>query len=149
MGFALMNDQKFEINITPAEAEPTWVVLAKGIMTAEPSTNEEIDQTVYFDSSGFKESDVTGMQLVQSFTGHRYYGDEAQDYIFSKMLELGAARRTTFRYTEPDGGVYTGSITIANIQPPSGDAGAKGEIAFEIHYNGKPEYTVPPVVQGA
>jgi len=57
------------------------------------------------------------------------------------LLELGPNRRADFRWTEPDGGGFGGECTVANISGPSGDAGAKGEISFEIHFNGKPEYT--------
>ena len=45
--------------------------------------------------------------------------------------------------------MFEGSCTIANISGPSGDAGAKGDISFEIHFNGNPEYTPPVAGQGA
>ena len=144
MGFELMNAHKFEIDTTPTAAEPTYALLAAGLNNADPQNNEETAQDKYFDGDGYGETDVIGAQLTLAFSGHRYYGDPAQDYIFSKSLELGPARRTRFRWTEPDGGVFTGNCTIANISGPSGDAGAKGDVSFEIHFNGKPEYT-PPV----
>jgi hypothetical protein len=69
------------------------------------------------------------------------YGDAAQDYIFDKMLELGTARETTFVWTLPNGDKLTGDVTIAVIEGLGGDAGAKGEISVEIHFNGKPTFT--------
>jgi hypothetical protein len=143
MSFALMNEHGFNINTTPGVTPGTMALIAAGITNVEPNNNEEISQDKYLDGDGYGESDVIGAQTVLTFTGHRKYGDTAQDFIFSKMLELGSGRRTNFEWTEPDGGKFTGSCTIANITGPSGDAGAKGEISFEIHFNGKPVYTPP------
>lgn len=144
MAFELMNKHKFEINTTPGAEPGSYARIAAGITSAEPANNEELSQDKYMDGDGYGETDVIGAQTVLSFSGHRNYGDAAQDYIFSKVLELGNSRRTQFRWTEPDGGIFEGDCTIANISQPSGDAGAKGEISFEIHFNGKPDYT-PPV----
>ena len=143
MSFDLMNAHKFSINTTPNEASESYARLAKGFNNAEPNFNEETSQDKYFDGSGYAETDVIGAQLTISLSGHRFYGDPAQDYIFGTVLELGPARRTTFKWEEPDGGIFEGPCTIANISGPSGEAGAKGEISCEIHFNGKPTYTPP------
>lgn len=143
-GFELMNKHIFEINTTPGVSPGTYARIAEGITNVEPNNNEELSQDRYLNGDGYGETDVIGAQLVLTFTGHRKYGDPAQDFIFGKLLELGPSRRTTFRWTEPDGGIFEGECTIANISGPSGDAGAKGEISFEIHFNGRPQYT-PPV----
>lgn len=144
MGFKLMNDHIFEVDTTPTAEAPTWARVAAGIKNVSPGTNEEVDQTAYLDAQvGFKESDVVGAQLVLTFTADRKYDDDAQNYIFSLLLELGPNRRTKFRQKEPDGGIFEGPVTIANITPPGGDAGAKGECSFEVHFNGKPTYTPP------
>lgn len=145
MSFELMNKHKFEIKTGTDSTTSTDIFarIAVGITSAEPANNEELSQDKYMDGDGYGETDVIGAQTVLSFSGHRNYGDAAQDYIFSKVLELGTSRRTQFRWTEPDGGIFEGDCTIANISQPSGDAGAKGEISFEIHFNGKPDYTPP------
>jgi hypothetical protein len=139
-GFELMNKHKFEIATTTG-ATPVYSLIASGISNVAPASNEGLSQDNYMDGDGYGETDVIAAQLVLTFTGHRKYGDPAQDYIFGKALDLGPLRRTDFRWTEPDGGIFEGPATIANISQPSGDAGAKGEISFEIHFNGKPEYT--------
>lgn len=140
-----MNSHSFMIKTGTDTTAGTDIMslIAKGITNVEPSNNEELSQDKYLDGDGYGETDVIGAQTVLAFTGHRFYGDPAQDFIFSKTLELGSARRTTFEWTEPDGGKFTGACTIANISGPSGAAGAKGEISFEIHFNGKPAYTPP------
>ena len=145
MAFNLMYEHTFEIQTGEDETtqEPIYSPLAKGITSAEPANNEELSQDRYFDGTGFGETDVIGAQLVITFSGHRDYDDEAQNYIFEQLLKLGESRRTGFRWTEPNGGTFEGNCTIANISGPSGDAGAKGEISFEIHFNGTIDYTEP------
>ncbi|MBM7585849.1 hypothetical protein JOC86_002391 [Bacillus pakistanensis] len=144
--FYLQSAHKFEIQTgtDTTTQEPIYSRLAGGLNSVEPSNNEELSQDKYLDGDGYGETDVIGAQQTLSFSGHRKYGDEAQDFIYSKRLELGNARRTNFRWTEPDGGILEGPATIVEIGGPSGEAGSKGEISFGIHFNGKPTYT-PPV----
>ena len=143
--FYLQSAHMFEIQTGEdgTSGDPIYSRLGAGISNVDPQGNDEIDQTPYLDGEGFASSDVTGGQVTLAFSGHRLHGDEAQDYIFSKAYEYGSARRTKFRWTQPDGSVLEGDATIANITGPSGDANTKGEISFEIHFNGKPDYTPP------
>lgn len=142
MAFSLMSSHKFEINTTPGGA-PTYATIAAGIKNASPSNNESLSQDNYLSGTGFGETDVIGAQLILQFTGDRDYADAAQNFIIGLMLSLGSNRRTDFKWTEPNGGIFTGACTIANISGPTGDAGSKGEIKFEIHFNGKPTYAAP------
>lgn len=143
--FELQYKNNFEIDVTPESDVETFERLAAGITSVEPSNNEETDDSAYYDGEGFSESDVIGAQLVLAVSGHRKYGDPAQDFIFSRFLEIGNARRTNFRWTTPVGEIFEGNITISAIEGPSGEARAKGEIGFEIRFNGKPTYTPAPV----
>jgi hypothetical protein len=143
--FPLMFEHMFEIETVPGvDPDPgTFALLAAGINNVAPAGNEETAQDKYLDGGGFGETDVIGGQLTLAFTGHRKYGDAAQDFIFGKTVSFGSSRRINFRWTQPDNSVFEGDATIANISGPSGDAGAKGEISFEIHFNGTPDYTPP------
>lgn len=140
-GFQLMNTHKFEINTVPGSTPGTFAVIAAGIKNVAPSNNEKLAQDNYLDGQGFGSTDVIQAQVILSFTGDRNYGDAAQEFIMGLLLDVGASRKTDFKWTEPNGGLFTGPCTIANISGPSGDAGGKGEIKFEIHFNGKPTYT--------
>ena len=115
--------------------------LAAGLTSVDAAGNEEVDQTPYLDGEGFGTSDVTGGQPTFSFDGHRLYGDDAQDFIFDKRFEYGNARRCEFEIEAPDGSTVSGEATIANIEGPGGEANAKSEISFEIHFAGKPTFT--------
>lgn len=143
-GFLLESGHKFFINTTPQELTDTYVRLGKGISSFDPQFNDEIDQTAYLDGDGRGTTTVTGNQLVIAFEGHRYYTDDAQDYIMALAFEIGCDRETDFRWIEPNGEVHYGAVTIANITGPSGDANAKGEIAFEVHFNGEPSFLPSP-----
>lgn len=135
--FNLNYEQKFEIDIDETGSTPDLQEIAAGITTVEFGNNEETDQSRYYDGDGSAETDIIGNQLVLTFSGHRLYGDPAQDFIMDKLTKIGANRRTDFNWTQPSGEKFEGNCTIANIQPGGGDAGAKGEISFEIHFNGK------------
>lgn len=132
----------FEIDINPG-GTANYKRLGDGLTSATPKTGEKVDQKTYLDDDGGQTSEVTGFQLVYSFSGDRIPGDPAQDYIFSKLLDIGAARHTNFRATDAGGTIISGEATIANITPPGGEAGSASAISFELHLNGKPTKTDP------
>lgn len=140
-GLLVQSKHLFEINTEPGTEPGNFVRLAAGFNSFEAALNEEIDQTHYLDGDGYATSTVMGAQLTITFTGHRKFGDPAQDFIFSKAMEIGNERETEFRWTLPSGEVLEGPCTIAEVTGPSGEANAKGEITVAIHFNGKPVYT--------
>lgn len=149
MGFLLNAGYLFDFNTTldAADADPGWLRIAAGILTAEPDNNEELSQEYYYDKMGSAETDVVGAQEIWSFEGHRKYGDAAQDKIYDDLkYKLGPARHVAFRVTFPDGATATGEASLANITGPGGDANSKGEIGFEMHFNEIPTFTAAPVV---
>lgn len=144
-GLLIQSKHKFEIDITPEAETPTFVRLARGFSSFDPQMNENIAQDNYLDGGGLGTSTVMGGQLTISFEGHRYFGDEAQDFIFGRFISVGTKRETTFRWTQPTGEQYEGNATIAVIGGPSGEAAEKGEVSVEIHFNGTPKYTAAPI----
>jgi hypothetical protein len=139
--FALNFMQLLEIDTTPNAATRNYVRLASGIMSAVPSNNEDIAQDKYLDGDGYGSSDVIGAQYIITCSGHRDTEDAAQNYIFSKQLSLGDSRKTNFRRYDAAGNLKSGPVTFCNIDEGSGDAAAKSEIGFELHFNGKPSET--------
>ena len=142
MGAKDLNYQQLILlNITPSSTA-TYARIGAGISSVENGNNEELDQTRYLDGAGYAETDVTGAQKILVFSGHRDKDDAAQNYIFGLELELGDERKTDAKYYDKDGNLVSGDVTIANISGPGGDAGAKGAIGFELHFNGKPTKTL-------
>ena len=117
---------------------PSWKALSVGVKNIAPALNESVDQASYYDGQGFAESHVVGAQYVLAVTLDRIKGDAAQDYILAKQFDLGCSRASQARYTNFQGDTKTGIVTIANITPPGGDAPAKGEWSFELHFKAKP-----------
>lgn len=138
--FELNFQRLYEIDITP-ESTATYKRLAAGLTSADPSLNEETDQTTYLDGNGFGSTDVIKKQFTIAFSGHRVKGDAAQDFIMAKLLSLGDDLKTNFRRTDKFGNIISGACTIVGIDDGGGDAGAKVEIAFEVHLNGFPTLT--------
>lgn len=130
----------FELDINPG-GTASYSRLGEGLESASPGLNEDIVQKGYLDGNGGKSTRSTGFQLIYAFSGERRPGNAAQDFIFGKMLEMGDARLTNFKVTGPAGDVITGACSIANIQPPGGDANSPEACGFEIHFNGKPSLT--------
>jgi hypothetical protein len=139
--FVLNFRNQYEIDTTGGSETPEWAPLAAGISTVDPSFDDETDDTVYYDGQGFSSQDVTGITASLQFTGHRKYGDPAQDYIAGLAFEVGEMRKTKFRWTQPDGKQITGDVTISGIKITGGDANAKSDFEFTVTFNGKPEVT--------
>lgn len=137
--FILNYENKYEIDVNPSGDAPTFEVLAAGITNVSWNGNEQLMQDVYYDGKGMGSTEVVGGQLVGSVTGHRKVGDPAQDFVMGLDLTYGEGRKTTLKWTKPDGRVLTCAITLANITDAAGDANAKDDISFEMHVNGKPE----------
>ena len=140
IGFAKNYTNLYEINITPDGPDKTWARVAAGINSADWNGNEKTAQDDYYDGDGLGNTEVGGGQIVGTFAGHRKYGDPAQDFIASKMLDY-QGRHTDFRWTSPDGSVLEGDVTLVNIDPQGGDPTSKSDFGFEVHYNGLPTYT--------
>ncbi|HFR4182853.1 capsid protein [Bacillus cereus] len=142
-GFLMNHGYKFEVNVSNTSTQK-YVVIAKGITSVDPDNNEESDENYYYDGGGAAERDITGFMMSYGFEGHRFYGDEAQDYILSKINKVGPERKTDFRVTEPNGDKWEGRATMSEIKAPGGDANSKGEIEFTISYDGVPTFTKAP-----
>lgn len=141
IGFAQNWCNLFFLNTTPNAKTKNYARIAAGITSASPEGNEEITQDGYYDGDGMAESEVTGGQLTFEFEGNRKYGDPAQDYIASKLLSYGEARKTDFLWIAPNGDQIEGKATITDIVPQGGDANSKSDFSFGMHYNGLPKFT--------
>lgn len=143
MGNFALNFQKLlEIDITPGALTRSFKRLAAGISSAVPGNNEDIAQDGYLDGDGYRSSDVIGAQRIWTLSGHRDTADDAQNFVFGSQMTLGDDRKTNFREYDASGNMRSGSVTICNVEEGSGDALAKSEIGFELHYNGKPSETL-------
>ena len=138
-----MSDIAFALNYTHLHQIKIpvlgWTYIGAGIQTVEPNPNETTDDSNYYDGEGLSATIVTGGQVTFAFKGHRKYGDPAQDYIASLMLEYGSSRDVLYRWIGPDGETIEANATIANIKSGGGDANSKGTFEFDVRCNGRPK----------
>lgn len=128
-----------ETDISKADSAQ-WARLAAGINNLTPAENDTTANDEYYDGEGFGTSDVTSKRYQFTVAGHRVYGDEAQDYIASKMLEIGDNLKTLMRVTFADGSQVYGVVTLTNIVPAGGQPGAKQTFSVVCVFNGKPKF---------
>lgn len=101
--FPLNYQTLLEIDRAPNAGTPDWVRVAKGFSNLDENNNDQLDQTNYLDGEGYGSTDVIGAQLIIAMTGHRIYGDDAQDFVESIKTLVGCDRKTQARITAPDG----------------------------------------------
>lgn len=147
-GFKLNWQNKMEIAIdgeTDVSKADTakWAVLAAGINNVTPAENDTTTNDQYYDGKGFGTSDVTSKRLQFTIAGHRV-DDPAQNFVASKLLEIGDNLKTLMRFTFPSGESILGVVTLTTIVPTGGQPGAKQTFSFVAVFNGKPTYTAAP-----
>jgi len=129
------------IDITPTGATRTWKRLGVGISSMVEGLNDNVDQTPYINGNGFGSSDKIGMQYIVTGTGHRVFGDSAQDFISSLRLLLGDDVKTNYKMYNQYGDLIQIPVTVCNVVESGGDAQGKVDFSFELHGNGEPAET--------
>lgn len=137
LDFAPNYAHTFEINITPDSDKQTWASALVGITECAPASDETVSEDAYYNDLGDTDSSVDAVKVSIAFTGHRKYGDPAQDFIQSRALLTKKKRKTGYRWVHPDGTTYEGELTMADLVPGSGmgEATAKGDFSWTAKLN--------------
>lgn len=127
------------INTTPTAEQPTWTSIAELTKNMAQSLNEVIAQTTYYANKGWGSSEVTGAQMTLTLTGDVKPEDKACKFLMSDeiMYQLGNARKNHLKLVKGEK-VIIWPVTLANITPSYGDAGAINSLTVTIHGNGRP-----------
>lgn len=104
--------------------EPTeWLKLAKYIETVNDESDEDTDDTGYYDGDGTPEETVLSVVGGFSFEGLYDAEDKAQALIASMKYKNGDARRVWFRVTSADKKkTWTEVANVSEIKAGDGDA---------------------------
>lgn len=142
-GFLLNSKQKFYIDTTGGDdldtiSNGTWARLAVGVTQVTPAGNETTNTDAYYSDESFGSNDVIGKRPQLTFTGNRYAGDKAQDYIVSLEYAIGEAVKTRLIWQRTDGSVIVAKVTVMTIVVSGGNANAKQTFSFVLGFNGKP-----------
>lgn len=111
-------------NPTTPTAEPTeWLKLAKYIETVNDESDEDTDDTGYYDGDGTPEETVLSVVGGFSFEGLYDAEDKAQALIASMKYKFGDARRIWFRVTSADKKkTWKEVANVSEIKAGDGDA---------------------------
>ncbi|HFI0449113.1 TPA: phage tail protein [Streptococcus suis] len=130
-------------NPTVEPEEGQWKKLAKYIETIDDESDEDTDDTGYYDGDGNPEETVLSVVGGYSFEGLYDPEDAAQAMIEDMKFKTGDARRVWFRVTSSDGKkTYTQVANVSEIKAGSGDATAYEEFGCTI------KWIKEPVIKG-
>lgn len=134
MGFQNNYAYKFEIG----EDEETLLTIGGGITSHDTDFSEDEEEQAYYDLNGGKEKYYTSITAAYSYSGHRKFADQAQEFIRDKVFKL-SERDCFLKVTEPDGRIISGPATIGGIKISGGDATARPDFECTITFKGVPK----------
>lgn len=128
---------------TKPGTEPTaYLELAKWISSVSDDTDEQTDDTGFYDGDGTKETAVIGVSGAYSFEGSYDQEDKAQALISGMKYKIGDDRKVWHKVVSADGKKQcVGVGTVTDIKAGSGDATEYEDFACTITYNQLPKET--------
>ncbi len=125
------------------EAPTEWMELAKWISNVSDDTDEQTDDTGFYDGDGTPETTVTGVSGAYSFEGFYDPEDPAQAHIANMKYKVGDERKVWHKIVSSDGKkMWVGVATVSAPIAGSGDATEFEDFSCTISYNQIPKETV-------
>lgn len=126
--------------LTP-DAPPTeWLELAKWISAIGDETEEETENTAYYDGDGTPETDI--ISVAGAYTAEGFYDpeDPAQALIAGLKYKTGDGRKIWHKVVSADGTKeWVGRATVSAIVAGAGDASAYETFSCTIRFDRIPE----------
>lgn len=137
-----------EFDTTNPTKEPTeFLELAKWIASVSDDTDEQTDDTGFYDGDGTPETTVIGVSGSYGFEGSYDPEDKAQALIASMKYKIGDDRKVWHKVVSADGKKqHLGVATVSDIVAGAGDATEYEDFSCTITYNQLPvesEITIP------
>ena len=128
-----------------APTDDKWMELAKWISNVSDDTDEQTDDTGFYDGDGTPETTVTGVSGAYGFEGFYDPEDPAQAYIENLKYKTGDDRKVWHKVVSSDKKkTFIGLATVSAIVAGSGDATEFEDFSCTISYNQIPKETVTP-----
>lgn len=121
--------------------EPEYMRLAKWISTVNDESDEEVEDTAYYDGDGTAESDVISIKEGYAFEGTYDAEDPAMKFIAGLKRKSGQGRKVMFRKIESNGDTLEERATVTDIIASGGDANAYETFSCTITWDKTPEVT--------
>lgn len=139
----------------PAPDSTEWKELAKFIATIDDDSDEETDDTGFYDGDGTPETTVLSVSAGFSFEGFFDPTDDAQALVAGKKYKIGSGRKCWHMVVSSDSTkMWTGRATITDIVAGAGDATEYEEFSCTIRFDRLPTEAVasgvgvPPHIGG-
>lgn len=129
---------------TPGQEKPgtEWLELAEGIVTIGDDTQEETEDTAYYDGDGTPETEVISVAGAYTPEGHYYPDNPAQKLIADLKYKTGTGRKIWHKVVSSDGKQeWVGRATVSAIVAGAGDASAYEIFSCNIRFDRIPEET--------
>ncbi|MGL9995068.1 hypothetical protein IGJ41_000304 [Enterococcus sp. DIV1537a] len=126
---------------TAPSEDTEWLRLAKYISSISDDSDEETDDTGFYDGDGTPETTVISVSGAYSPEGVYDAEDPAQQLIARKKYKLGDARKVWHKIIMTNGDVYIGRATVTDIKAGAGDATAFEEFSCSIKFDTLPTIT--------
>ena len=130
----------------PAEDVETavWLELAKYISAVTDDTDEEAEDTGYYDGDGTPETDVISVKKKYTFEGLHDSSDPAQALIAELELKTGEGRKVLFKTVRTNGKTFVGPATVTDIVVSGGEATEYAPFGCAIGFDKIPTETSTP-----
>lgn len=135
----------FIAEYTPGEAMPNvsdgtkWLELAKWISNIDDDTDEETDDTGFYDGDGTPETTVVSVAIGYSVEGFYDSQDPAQKLIKNKKRKVGDGRKVWHMVVDADQvNMWIGRATVTDIVAGGGDATEFEAFSCSIRYDSIP-----------
>ena len=127
-------------NPTTEPLTDAWKWIADGVTTAEVESDEETDDTAYYNGDGTKETTVVSVKYGYTFEGDYIKEDAAQKIIADMRFLTGDQRKVWFKVVDPDGKTqYSGVATVSEIKIGGGEASEFESFGCKISWNSVPK----------
>jgi hypothetical protein len=127
-------------SMTPTAPPTEWLEVAKWISTVGDETEEQTDDTGFYDGDGTPETSVTGVAGAYSFEGFYDAEDPAQAMIAGMKYKIGDDRKVWHKIVSADGKKqWVGPATVSDIIAGAGDATEFEDFSCTITYNQLPK----------
>ncbi|HHV41675.1 MAG TPA: phage tail protein [Clostridiaceae bacterium] len=126
--------------LTPDTPPTEWLELAKWISAIGDETEEETENTAYYDGDGTPETDIISVAGAYSVEGFYDPEDPAQALIAGLKYKTGDGRKIWHRVVSANGTKeWVGRATVSAIVAGAGDASAYETFSCTIRFDRIPE----------
>lgn len=133
---------KYFVGEIPVGVGPTtYHPLAKWISTVTDDSDEETEDTGYYDGDGTPSTDIISVKKNYTVEGTYDDADPAMKFIASLEFATGEDRKIMFKQERTNGDVYEGIATVSEIKVTGGEATEYQAFECAISWDSKPTIT--------